>query len=57
MEGKLELADVSEFVQPVGPATIIPYTFRLFFTSALVESIVHETNRYVLANAKLTDVT
>ena len=52
MEGKLELADVSEFVQPVGPAT-----FRLFFTSALVESIVHETNRYVLANAKLTDVT
>ena len=37
-----ELADVSvnEFVQPVEPATIIPYTvvgmFRLFFTSALV---------------------
>ena len=64
-----ELADVSvnEFVQPVGPATIIPHTvvgmFRLIFTSALVGSIVHETNRYahqVLggeANTKWTDVT
>ena len=54
-------------MEPVGPATIIPYTvvgmFRLFFTSALVGSIVHETNLYahqVLgdeASAKWTDVT
>ena len=58
---------MDEFVEPVGPTTIIPYTvvgmFRLFFTSALIGSIVHETNRYaheVLgdeASAKWADVT
>ena len=41
---------VTDFVQPVGPAIILPATvvgvFRLFFTSALVGTIVHETNAY-----------
>ena len=37
-------------MEPVGPAIILPTTvvgiFRLFFTSALVGTIVHETNKY-----------
>ena len=41
---------VADFVEPVGPATILPPTvvdiFRLFFTSAIVATIVHETNAY-----------
>ena len=41
---------VTDFVQPVRPAVIVPTTvvgiFRLFFTSALVGTIVHETNAY-----------
>ena len=41
---------MSHFVQPVGPAVILPPTvlgvFRLFFTTALMATIVEETNRY-----------
>ena len=41
---------VRRFVEPVGPAIILPTTvvgiFRLFFTSALVGTIVNETNNY-----------
>ena len=42
VEGKLELADVSEFVQPVGPATIIPYTCSACF-SLLSQSSMRQT--------------
>ena len=41
---------MSHFVQPIGPAVILPPTvlgvFRLFFTTALMATIVEETNRY-----------
>ena len=59
--------DVSPFVQPVGPAGILPPTvlgvFRLFFTTTLMATIVEETNRYArqvlgdAADAKWLDVT
>ena len=41
---------VSEFVEPVGPAHILPPTvvgiFHLFFSTSLVGLIVRETNEY-----------
>ena len=41
---------MSPFIQPVGPAVILPPTvlgvFRLFFTTALMATIVEEANRY-----------
>ena len=58
---------MSPFVQPVGPAGILPPTilgmFRLFFTTTLMATIVEETNRYAwqvlwdAADAKWLDVT
>ena len=41
---------MQEFTQPVGPACSLPATilgvFKLFFTAAVIEYIVNETNRY-----------
>ena len=58
---------MAPFVQPVGPSVILPHTvlgmFQLFFTTALMGSIVEQTNLYahqVLGDAvgrKWTDVT
>ena len=58
---------VTDFIEPVGPATILPPTvvdiFRLLFTSAIVATIVQETNAYArqilgdVAVEKWTDVT
>ena len=42
--------DVAPFIQPVGPVVPLPANFggilKLFFTSALMTTIVEETNRY-----------
>ena len=56
--------DVRDFVQPVGPAVILPPTvLGLFCTSALVGTIVDQTNTYAheilgdAAREKWNDVT
>ena len=68
IEWSEETHDVTaaDFVEPVGPAKILPYTvvgmFRLFFTTAIVATIVRETNVYArqvlgdAASEKWTDV-
>ena len=58
---------MSPFVQPVGPSAILPPTvlgiFQLFFTSALMATVVEQTNLYAhqvlgdAAEGRWTDIT